>query len=597
MQLFHDSRDPLYRSPGGAQPCGTPVTLALRVQGETPDSVRLRLWVDKESFLPMHAQTDDAALYTATLTLPQTPCILWYDFQVLRDGQFYWYGNAEDSLGGIGAMMWGEARSYLITVYDAAFKAPEWTRGTVFYQIFPDRFARGKDGARLPMDAERYYHERWDEPPALVVNTETGDNIAHDFFGGTLRGIRENLPYIASLGVTALYLNPIFSASTNHRFDTNDWKTIDPALGTEADFHALCEDALAMDIRVVLDGVFSHSGKDNPMFRHAQSHPDSPYRDWYRFERWPDTYKSWWGFATLPDLNKHQPEVIDYFLTGEDAIVKKWLRAGAGGWRIDVADELPMDYLREMRQSVKSTNADGIIIGEVWEDASRKMSYGEMRSYCLGDTLDGVMNYPLREAAIGFLTGALNASAFKREMDALYENYPTPFAMALLNVLGSHDRARILNVLSGADGGDRPWAERVSFSLTKKQRQLGAKRLMLLLTLIVTMPGNPCVYYGDEAGMEGCADPFSRGTFPWGREDKPLTAFFATMLRRRRQVAALSAGVLQMDAPCADVLCVSRHGEDSIAYTVINRGSRSRKVTYGSRTVSVAAYGYEIWEE
>lgn len=596
MQLFHDSRNPAYRHPGGAQPCGTQVTLRLRVEGGRPDAVHLRQWFDKESFTPMQPSADDPALYEAQIHLPETPCLLWYDFQVWQHGQFQWYGNAEDMLDGVGALTWGEARSYQITVYAPAYETPPWTDGAVFYQIFPDRFAQGKDGPRLPMEAGRSLHEDWDEKPDLYLDYKTHDNYAHDFFGGTLRGIAEKLPYLADLGVTGLYLNPIFHAGTNHRFDTIDWLAIDPQLGTEADFVALCETAAEHGIHIVLDGVFNHSGHTSPFFQDAQQNPGSPYRNWYHFEHWPDMYKSWWGFQTLPDLNKRQPEVIDYFLTGEDPVIRHWLRDGAGGWRIDVADELPMAFLRLMRAAVKDEKPDALLIGEVWEDASHKVTYDKLRSYCLGDTLDSVMNYPLREAAISFLLGDIDAFAFKRQMDSLYENYPAPFAHALLNVLGSHDRARALNVLAEETGIDMPRADQAGHTLTPKQRLLGVKRLMLLLELVVAMPGMPCVYYGDEAGMEGCADPFNRGTFPWGHEDKALTAYFKKTLARRRMVGALTDGTLIIDALGPEVIAVRRDTKSQTAVTLINRSNRARKVEIWGRTVSVEAYGCETWE-
>ncbi len=596
MRCLHDSRDGAYRSPGGAQPAGGDVCLRLRVEDGHPETVQLRLWFGKESFHPMKPSPDDPALYEASVRLPETPCLVWYDFQLWENGQFLWYGNAEDGLGGVGAKVFGEARSFQITVYDPAFASPDWTRGAVFYQIFPDRFARGSGGALLPLPGTRVWHENWNEQPSLEIDPKSGDNAAHDFFGGTLEGVRENLPYIASLGVTALYLNPIFSAGTNHRFDTIDWKRIDPALGTEDDFRALCRDAAALGIRVILDGVFSHSGDRSPFFASARDSADSPYRGWYAFECWPDLYKSWWGFPTLPELNKYHPDVIDYFLMDDDAVVRRWPRLGASGWRIDVADELPMEYLRLLRRAVREAKSDGLVIGEVWEDASNKISYGRMRCYCLGDTLDGVMNYPLREAAIAFLTGKIDAAAFKRRMDSLYENYPAPFARSLLNVLGSHDRPRVLNVLAGVDGNDLPREKRGALKLTEAQRARGEKLLKLLLSLIVAMPGMPCVYYGDEAGMEGAADPYSRAPFPWGREDETLTACFRETLSRRRSSAALTDGGLEILDVTPDVVAVVRSNEGGSAVTVVNRGDRAAEIAVKGRRASVPAWGPVWWE-
>lgn len=571
MQCYHDSRDIAYRNPTGAAPCRARIRIRLRIIGDTPDTVQLRTWTDAEHFHDMRCIDKKALLYEVFLTLPEAPCLCWYDFQVWKDGQFIWYGNAQDGLGGVGDRIHGSARSYQITVYDPAFASPGWTEQAVVYQIFPDRFARGEEKRPVSLPAGRTYHKKWDAIPGLVVDRATMDNIGTDFFGGTLRGIMEKLPYIASLGVTVIYLNPIFYASTNHRYDTSDWEKIDPMLGTKADFDALCAAAEKLGIRIVLDGVFSHGGSENPFFQHARTNRDSKYMRWFYFDHWPDQYRSWWGFRTLPEINKDEPDVRRYFLTSKNAIVKRWLRDGASGWRLDVADELPMDYLRTMRRSVREAKRDALLIGEVWEDASNKVAYGQLRSYCLGDTLDSVMNYPLREAALSFLTGDIDAMQFKRRMDSIYENYPGSFARALLNVIGSHDRVRPINVLGGADGLDLPRDERGTLRLTDQQRALGIARLKLMVALVVAMPGMPCVYYGDEAGVQGSADPFNRGTFPWGHEDKKLMAFFATVLRRKRDVQALATGALSIVAESADVLIVERRDGKKVARTRIDR--------------------------
>lgn len=589
MQFYHDSRDPSYRNPTGAQPCGAPVQICLRIiEGSTPDTVLLRLWDGTECFVPMLPTEMDAMLYTATFILPETPCLLWYDFQIWEHGQFYWYGNAEDCLGGVGALVYGQARSFQITVYDAAFMAPDWLDQTIVYQIFPDRFARNNTQPMPPIEG-RTYHTQWEEAPTLQIDPSTGDNVAHDFFGGNLRGIQEKLPYIASLGVGALYINPIFIAGTNHRFDTMDWLQVDPCLGMEEDFTALCTTANALGIRILLDGVFSHAGHTHPFFQNAQSDCASPYRNWFHFEQWPHQYKSWWGFRTLPEINKSEPGVIDYFLTGKNAVVKKWLQAGAAGWRIDVADELPMPYLQAMRKAIKHAWPDRFIVGEVWEDASNKISYGQMRCYCLGDTLDSVMNYPLRDAAIAFLLSTIDAYTFKRKMDSLYENYPLPFTKGLLNVLSSHDRPRILNTLAENDGSTLPIEQRANLQLTGDQLAVGKARVRLMLQLIVAMPGMPCVYYGDEVGMQGASDPFNRQTFPWEHMDDELLAFFAETLTARKSNAVLAEGALRIEALQPSVIAIHRWMDGCIHSTIINRSSERVQITCRGKIIRMKA--------
>ena len=592
MNCYHNSREALYRTPSGAQPCGTEITLRLRVEEERqPDKVLLRAWYGEEHFYDMLPSEDDARLYEVCVALPKTPCLFWYDFHVWSAGHFFWYGNAEDGLGGEGAPVWGSARSFQVTVYDPAFRAPEWTRGAVFYQIFPDRFrtdagARSRAGKRDML--------AWDTPVPYRADPETGDFQALDFYGGSLRGIAEKLPYLESLGVTALYLNPCFEATSNHRYDTVDWKRIDPLLGDEADFSALCAEAEKRGIRILLDGVFSHAGAKNPDFLAARRSRDAKRFDWFLFNTWPDDYKCWWGFRNVPELNKNASGVREYFLSDSDSVTRRWLKAGSSGWRLDVADELPMDYLRQLRENVRAQRKDAFILGEVWEDASNKISYGQMRCYCLGDTLDGVMNYPLREAALEFLTGRIPAGAFKRRMDSLYENYPAPFAQGLLNLLGSHDRARVLNVLAGADGEEMPRPQRGKLRLTARQRETGKRLLQMMLWLICFMPGMPCVYYGDEAGMEGATDPYNRAPFPWGHEDAQLQQFFAKTLKRYRASAALAGGALEIEAPDDDALCVRRTLDGKSETLLLNRTSHARRVTAFGKSVSVAAKGWTI---
>ena len=403
-------------------------------------------------------------LFETTISVPETPMLFWYDFIIHRPGGDVRYGTSYDQLGGVGACYDGQPSSYQITVYDPAYQTPEFLRHAVVYQIFPDRFFRdekaGHPGRSRKIKAahpEAVFHKKWDEAPFLDPDPVTGDNRALDFFGGTLRGITEKLDELQELGVTVLYLNPIFRARTNHRYDTGDYTRIDPMLGTQADLTRLCEEAAKRGMRVLLDGVFNHTGDDSLYFNRygrydsvgAYQSPDSPYAGWFTFERFPDKYKCWWGVDTLPEVNKDNEDYCRFILA-EDGVARRWMRAGTAGWRLDVADELPMRFLRDLRTAVRTQDAQAALLGEVWEDASNKVSYGAQRCYCLGDTLDSVMNYPLREAAIGFVTGTLDAYAFCRRVESLRENYPLPFFYSLMNLMGSHDRARLLNVLAGA---------------------------------------------------------------------------------------------------------------------------------------------------
>ena len=570
----HDSRDPLYRTPSGARPTGSDVIL--RCRADDARAVTLRLWWDDgEIRRPMTASPRGAGLFEIRLTLPEQSGLLWYYFIVDFDGETRLYGNADDRLGGEGRLYDHEPPSFQLTVYDEEFDTPHWMREGLLYQIMPDRFAaRGKNAPEAG-----WLHEKWDEPPAIHVDPRTHDNRADDFFGGNFRGVMDRLDYLKELGVTAIYFNPIFRARSNHKYDTGDYETIDPSFGTREDFEALCGRARALGIRILLDGVFSHTGSDSRYFNRlgrydslgAYQSLESPYAPWYHFKRWPDEYDCWWGFETLPTVEKRDAGYRRYMLTDEDAIVKRWLRRGASGWRLDVADELPMPFLRTLRKSVKSIDHDAAVLGEVWEDASNKVAYGQLRCYCLGDTLDSVMNYPLREGLIGFLLGEIDAYALKRRLDALYENYPAPFAAALMNLLGSHDKARVINRLSGAEPENRPREQRAFTPLTDAEYERGRRRFIKAWRFLCAMPGMPCLYYGDEAGAQGGDDPFCRGTYPWGHEDRALMEEIKRANHARLKSRAAQNGSLELIAPDADTLTVVRRYESDELRVTLDR--------------------------
>ncbi len=570
----HDSRDPLYRTPSGARPTGSDVIL--RCRADDARAVTLRLWWDDgEIRRPMTASPRGAGLFEIRLTLPEQSGLLWYYFIVDFDGETRLYGNADDRLGGEGRLYDHEPPSFQLTVYDEEFDTPRWMREGLLYQIMPDRFAaRGKNAPEAG-----WLHEKWDEPPAIHVDPSTHDNRADDFFGGNFRGVMDRLDYLKELGVTAIYFNPIFRARSNHKYDTGDYETIDPSFGTREDFEALCGRARALGIRILLDGVFSHTGSDSRYFNRlgrydslgAYQSLESPYASWYRFKRWPDEYDCWWGFETLPTVNKSDESYRRYILTGENAIVKRWLRRGASGWRLDVADELPVPFLRTLRKSVKSVDPDAAVLGEVWEDASNKVAYGQLRCYCLGDTLDSVMNYPLREGLIGFLLGEIDAYALKRRLDALYENYPAPFAAALMNLLGSHDKARVINRLSGAEPENRPREQRAFTPLSDAEYERGKRRFIKAWRFLCAMPGMPCLYYGDEAGAQGGDDPFCRGTYPWGHEDRALMEEIKRVNHARLKSRAAQNGSLELIAPDADTLTVVRRYESDELRVTLDR--------------------------
>ena len=577
MTVYHNSLDPFYRSPFGSLPVNTQIRLRVSVGNEQlPSRVDLRIWDGAEHRYPMRSlgSTHGRHLYEAVIITPASPGLVWYRFELFDDNNSCTFYGSPSNGTGCGVGVQGSQEGFQISVYSADFKTPEWMREGIMYQIMTDRFFHGKGtDALLKAKADQgvIIHDDWYEMPLLQIG-ENADNLANDFFGGNLEGIRQKLPYLRDLGVTVLYLNPIFNARSNHKYDTSDYMHIDPMFGDEADFRKLCEDALAQGIRIILDGVFSHVGDDSVYFNRRGTHgekvgayrdPESPYRKWFSFHHWPEDYECWWGFKTLPNVNEMDEDYRRYILNGEDSVIRHWLRAGASGWRLDVADELPMPFLRELRTAVRETKDDAVIMGEVWEDASHKVAYSELRSYVIGDTLDSVMNYPLRDALIHFLLGYKGASSIAHDLSCLAQNYPNPFLFSLMNLMGSHDRPRILNVLAGKDGNDMARTDREHLHLSQEERMLGILREHLMLRYIMSVPGIPCIYYADEAGLEGAADPYCRRTFPWGREDTYLIEYYKDLIRLRRENQVLRTGFYAFFAPCEDVLGVIRYNHNS----------------------------------
>ena len=562
MKLYHDSRSLDCRAPFGAVRCGDIVRLRAYCQG-APRAVNAVVTVNGQPHtIPL--QPDGRDGYELRFAAPATPCLLWYYFAaVMEDGQTEYLGNAHDGLGGVGEVYDCVPPAFQITVYARDYAPPAFLREGIMYQIFPDRFCRSR--APWYTREDIYLHENWDEAPLALFDPRNGDTHSRDFFGGDLQGVISRLDYLQSLHVTVLYLNPIFLARSNHRYDTGDYTRVDPMLGTQADLTRLCEEAAKRGMRVLLDGVFSHTGDDSLYFNRygrydtvgAYQSPDSPYGGWFTFEHFPDKYKCWWGVDTLPEVNKENEDYRQFILS-EEGVARRWVRAGTSGWRLDVADELPMRFLRDLRTAVRVQDDQAALLGEVWEDASNKVSYGAQRCYCLGDTLDSVMNYPLREAAIGFVTGALDAYAFCRRVERLHENYPLPFFYSLMNLMGSHDRARLLNVLAGEAWEQVDPLERGGCRLSDAQRALAVRRLAEMWKLYAALPGMPSVYYGDEAGMEGAADPFCRFPYPWGREDAQVMAITREALALRASRPILRRGALQLHPIDRDTVRIRR---------------------------------------
>lgn len=552
--MFH-SRNPIYHNPTGAVQAHTNIHFKLLVPREFRCSAA-RLMVGEEFTKQVKTlglfwcgmNGEDHEWWECDFT-PEQSGLYFYRFEIDT-----WRGTlgitsrfgGESGIDEFGAP---EGECWQLTVFESQYQIPDWLSGGIMYQIFPDRFYRsGTTKYNVPQD--RYLHQRWGSQPEWRPNHQ-GEITNSDYFGGDLEGIIQKLDYLQSLGITCIYLNPIFEAHSNHRYDTADYTKVDPLLGSKEDFKRLCKEANKRGMHIMLDGVFNHTGSDSIYFNRkgryqtlgAYQSQESPYYDWYQFYQWPEQYACWWNFETLPNVNETN-ETYNAYINGTDGVIQTWLKAGADGWRLDVADELPDLFLDDITKAAKQVKPTSMILGEVWEDASNKMAYGQRRRYLLGKQLDSVMNYPFREAIIGFLTGKNPAEMMELIMTVL-EHYPPSAIHLLMNHIGTHDTERILTVLGGEplNGRDREWQSRTK--LSQEQRSRGLALLKLASLMQYTLPGIPCVYYGDEAGMEGYRDPFNRGCFPWGHEDAELVNWYRSLGKIRHSCEVLKQGTLE----------------------------------------------------
>ena len=549
---YFNSRETDYRNPVGAIACGTSVHFRIVLPRDLKCSGAFLSLKDD-----MGGDTNIYGMFWAGMVgddHEQWEC----DVNVNRIG-LYWYhfgletchGRRYIMKGGFGEGYLGMSECeprYQLTCYDADFKTPDWLPGGIMYQIFPDRFyfsGEKKEG----IYPDKKIQEDWNNIPDWRPNG-FGMITNSDFFQGDLKGIQMKLPYLQELGVTCIYLNPIFEAYSNHRYDTGDYEKIDPILGTEADFKELCAEAKKLGIRIINDGVFSHTGSDSKYFNRegryqsngAYNSTSSPYYTWYKFIQWPNIYNSWWGFNTLPEVEELSNSFNEY-INGENGIVRKWIKNGNSGWRLDVADELPDEFIEHIREAIKAEDPEALLLGGVWEDASNKESYGSRRRFLYGKELDSVMNYPFRDAILGFLDCGDGKYMLEMIM-TIVENYPRPVLRSLMNHLGTHDTERVITLLAGERlyGRGREW--QASTMLSPEQREYGLRRMRLASGILYTLPGVPCIYYGDEVGVEGYKDPFNRRTFPWGHEDKDLLQWYKDLGKMRHSCSCLVDGDL-----------------------------------------------------
>lgn len=585
MRKIYDSWDRTYKSVFGAlrqnEPCTFTICLPESANLDTAPMLVLYRPGMKERFIPMNRtfRHEGEIFYSATCSA-RYPGVHYYYFSYISGGQWFYIKKAAAHEGVI-----GEGDLFQLTVYDESFTTPDFLKGGVMYQIFPDRFCRsGQPHENIPDG--RVLREDWGGTPFYRPD-QNGHVWNNDYFGGDLEGIIQKLDYLESLGVTCIYLNPIFESHENHRYNTANYRRVDPLLGTNQDFARLCTEAARHGISVILDGVFSHTGADSIYFNKfrrydtvgAYNSPESPYYKWYSFHQYPDVYEAWWGIDTLPNVNENEPEYTDY-ICGRGGVLEYWMNLGAAGFRLDVADELPDAFLDHLHDCVKAADGDHVVIGEVWEDASTKEAYGIRRRYLLGSQLDSVMNYPFRSAIMQYI-GGCSPYDFRNSIMTILENYPKCSADVLMNFVSTHDIERAITVFGGepANGRNKDWqAER---RLSPQQYEIGKKKLKAAMVLQFFLPGVPSIYYGDEAGLDGYGDPFNRRCFPWGHEDQDLIEFTRELSRIRHSSKVFVDGALKFLTLDDDYIVFTRYRDHRRKGMVIALNRTDHEIVFG----------------
>lgn len=577
MRILYNSKDKYYKSPFGCLRQNELCSLRIKIPISCR-TVSVCLCIsDEEGFqmtVPFRAEATDGdyEVYTTEFSLFSNGLFFYYFKITTQNESFDLFKQGDDTNIAVGDL-------WQLTCFDKDYDTPSDFKGRVMYQIFPDRFA--KSGTVDPAGKLEPYqlHDNADDTPVYLPD-ENGRITNSDFFGGNLKGIADKLPYLKNMGVGIIYLNPVFMAYSNHRYDTADYKRIDPLLGTERDFAALCREAHKLDIKIILDGVFSHTGSNSVYFdangvfgNGAVSNPDSPYKDWYQFEEYPTRYTSWWGIDTLPCVDELNESYMDYIIYSDDSVISHWLNLGADGFRLDVADELPDEFISAFHKKLKEINPDALLLGEVWEDASNKISYSKRRKYFSDSNLDSVMNYPFKEAIIGLVKGEITGKDFADRVMTIVENYPRPVLDCLMNLLSTHDTPRIITALSGKGEGMSK-TEKANFRLTGADldRALALTKAAALLQF--TLPGNPCIYYGDEIGMEGFGDPLNRAFYQWDNPNTALQSFYRELALLKNENKALKCGDIVFHDVGESFVKYARVYQNETVYVAISLGDK-----------------------
>lgn len=548
--MIHDSQNKFYRNPFGAVKKGQKVKIGIELEHDAEVLLEVFKFDGTKETIFMERDNEKSSwkknFYKAFIDTKDKLGLINYHFTIIKDGEKLFYGNNLECLGGKGQVYEDNPKTYQITVYND-FKVPEWYKEGIIYQIFVDRFCNGNKDYHINNPKHNsFIYSNWDDDP-LYIRDKSGKIIKWDFYGGNLRGVIDRLSYIKSLGTTIIYFNPIFESPSCHKYDTGDYEKIDEMFGDEEDFKELCQKANKLGMKIILDGVFSHTGDDSKYFNRygnyetigATQSTKSPYYDWYRFYNYPDKYECWWGMENQPNVNELNETYVDYIIKSENSIIAKWMKLGASGWRLDVADELPDEFIKMVKSKMNDINKDNVLIGEVWEDASNKVSYSEKREYLFGSELDSVTNYPIRSAIISFVKGEIDANYLGKKIMNIYENYPRESFYSNMNILGNHDTERILTTFDNS-----------------------IKKLKIAVAIQMLLPGVPLIYYGDEVGLTGGKDPDNRKTFPWKNQNIEIQNWYREISSIRESEEVIRKGEFRIHQVNSNVFCFERYIRD-----------------------------------
>jgi len=496
--------------------------------------------------------------------------LYYYKYKVeFKDGEEY-FGGERPSLLECGEKTYHRQ----LLLYSKDFDTPDFMKRGTVYHIFVDRF---HSSGKCKLKKGAVLNPEWDGGVPQFAEYRGAPLKNNEFFGGDLWGVAEKLDYIKSLGATVIYLSPVFDAASNHKYDTGNYMEVDSMFGGDAALKNLFEKAKEKGIKVFLDGVFNHTGSDSIYFNRygnydsvgAYNSEDSEYYDWYNFYEFPDKYECWWNIDILPRIKTDCDGFREHIL-GDDGVVRKYMKMGAAGFRLDVADELSDSFLKKLREVVKDEDPEGIVLGEVWEDASNKIAYGHRRTYFDGTQIDSVMNYPLRNGVISFVKDG-DAEGLRWVLETVYRHYPKCVSDVLMNFLGTHDTERILTVLGDGESGERTPLELSELYLTEEQLEIGIRRLKCAYTMIATVYGIPSVFYGDEAGLEGYHDPFCRRPYPWNSQNVEILDFYRRIGAIRKEEPLLSGGLFRVTKAEKNIFMFERFDENEKLVVAVTR--------------------------